>query len=115
MAPPEEPAPDRDERPEVGVSDRRTTGLTGGTNAIGSSMTAAVAVALFAWGGMKLDQRWDTQPWMLLLGASLGGLGGFLYMLKELSPDLLPWSAEPSEPTGTNEPAAEERSDGDDA
>ncbi|MBT9259114.1 MAG: AtpZ/AtpI family protein [Clostridiales bacterium] len=35
-------------------------------------LTAGVLVGLGAWGGLRLDERWGTSPFLALLGILLG-------------------------------------------
>ena len=44
--------------------------------ALGLGMQFAVAFGLAAWGGVKLDQRFDTRPWWLLAMIALAFLYG---------------------------------------
>jgi len=47
------------------------------------AMQMGVTIFLGVWGGQKLDQLWQTDPWLSVLG-SLFGVGTALYlMLKE--------------------------------
>lgn len=59
-----------------------------GSDAIGAALTLAVAVALFAWGGHRLDLALETSPLFLFFGAILGAVGGFLHLLRVLAPEL---------------------------
>ncbi|MBL8733769.1 MAG: AtpZ/AtpI family protein, partial [Planctomycetes bacterium] len=34
---------------------------------LGAGLTLAVSVGLFAYGGLWLDERFGTKPWLLLL------------------------------------------------
>ncbi len=61
-------------------------------------MTFAVAVALFAWLGHLLDDRLGTDPLFLIVGAMLGVLGGFVHVVHELAPDLLPFRKRGKQP-----------------
>jgi len=62
-----------------------------GSKALSAGMTFAVSVALFALGGHWLDERWGTEPWLLLLGALLGMAGGMIHLITVVSPGLLPF------------------------
>ncbi len=55
---------------------------------MGAALTMAVAVALFAYGGHRLDGWWGTEPWMLITGSALGVVGGFLHLIKVLAPEV---------------------------
>ena len=56
---------------------------------LSAGLTFAVTVALFAWGGMWLDERWDTKPWLVLVLTLTGVFGGGLHMVRELAPEVL--------------------------
>jgi F0F1-type ATP synthase assembly protein I len=62
-----------------------------GSRAIGSALTFAVAVALFAWLGNLLDEVLGLSPLFLIVGAALGVTGGFIHVVNALAPDLLPF------------------------
>jgi F0F1-type ATP synthase assembly protein I len=44
----------------------------------------AASVALFLFLGMWADRRLDTSPWLLILGAFIGGAAGFWSMYRRL-------------------------------
>ena len=46
----------------------------------GLGMEFAIAVGLFALGGWALDRRWQSSPWLLVVGIVIGFAVG-LYML----------------------------------
>ena len=59
-----------------------------------AAVGAAVLVALFAFAGSWLDQKFHTQPWLTIGGAFLGMVGGLgrmvikaLALNKEMTPD----------------------------
>ncbi|MCC6785693.1 MAG: AtpZ/AtpI family protein [Planctomycetes bacterium] len=64
---------------------------TRGSDALGAALTLAVAVALFAFGGHRLDLALESSPVFVLVGLALGGVGGFIHVLRVLAPDLLPF------------------------
>lgn len=41
----------------------------------------AVAVLVGLYGGYRLDARWGTDPWLLLVGGALGLVGGMYSFL----------------------------------
>ncbi len=49
---------------------------------IAASTSLVVAVAAFTVLGVWLDKRWNTSPWLTLLGAVLGMTGGFISFFK---------------------------------
>jgi len=52
-------------------------------------MTFGVTLVVFALGGHGLDTWLDTSPLFLLLGAALGGIAGFIYLVEAVSPGTL--------------------------
>ena len=63
---------------------------------IGAGLTLAVSVGLFAYGGLWLDRRLNTSPWLLLLGVGLGITGGMLHLIRVLAPELWPFGKPPT-------------------
>lgn len=51
-------------------------------NYIGLGLTFALAILLFFGLGYKLDRVLGTLPLFSLIGAFLGGIGGFLYLYR---------------------------------
>lgn len=51
----------------------------------------AVTVGLFAYGGLWLDARFGTKPWLLLLCVGCGIAGGILHLILVLAPELWPF------------------------
>ena len=50
-------------------------------------ITLAVTVAVCVFGGRWLDTRWDTEPWLMLLGAFFGiGAGLYHFIRSVLAP-----------------------------
>ena len=47
-------------------------------------LVLAISVGLGAWGGVWLDERWATHPWMTVLGVALGSAAGFVQLAKEV-------------------------------
>ena len=52
-------------------------------------LTWVLTVALLGWGGLALDERLGTSPLLVLLGATLGIVGGFyrLYLRLIVEPE----------------------------
>ncbi|HEX8317828.1 AtpZ/AtpI family protein [Longimicrobium sp.] len=50
----------------------------------GVGLGFAASVALFLFLGMWADRRLDTSPWLLILGAFIGGAAGFWSMYRRL-------------------------------
>ncbi|MCA8966382.1 MAG: AtpZ/AtpI family protein [Planctomycetes bacterium] len=65
------------------------------SRALGAGMTLAVSVGLFAYGGLWLDTRFGTKPWLLLLCVGFGIVGGMLHLIRVLAPELLPFGKRP--------------------
>jgi F0F1-type ATP synthase assembly protein I len=40
------------------------------------------SVLLFTWIGLTLDKKWETKPWLTLVGAILGIVTGFYHLIK---------------------------------
>ncbi len=62
---------------------------------LGAGLTLAASVGLFAYGGLWLDRRWDTSPWLLLLGVGCGITGGMLHLIRVMAPELWPFGKLP--------------------
>ena len=54
-------------------------GIYGG---VGMQLALSVAGGLLL--GHYLDKRWDTQPWLALIGITLGSVGGFYNLVRIL-------------------------------
>lgn len=68
---------------------------------VGAGLTFAVTIGLFAYGGHLLDNRLQTSPGFLITGVFLGGVGGFLHLVRMVAPELLPWGRKPPPPDQT--------------
>ncbi|MBZ0151483.1 MAG: AtpZ/AtpI family protein [Planctomycetes bacterium] len=62
---------------------------------LGAGLTLAVSVGLFAYGGLWLDERFGTKPWLLLLFVVCGIVGGILHLIRVLAPELWPFGKLP--------------------
>lgn len=40
------------------------------------------SVLLFTWIGLTFDKKWETKPWLTLVGAILGIVTGFYHFIK---------------------------------
>jgi F0F1-type ATP synthase assembly protein I len=67
-----------------------------GAGALGAGMTLAVSVGLFAYGGLWLDARFGTKPWLLLACVLCGIVGGILHLIRVLAPEMWPFGKLPS-------------------
>jgi F0F1-type ATP synthase assembly protein I len=65
------------------------------TRALGAGLTLAVSVGLFAYGGLWLDARYGTKPWLLLVCVVCGIVGGILHLIRVLAPELWPFGKSP--------------------
>jgi F0F1-type ATP synthase assembly protein I len=83
------------------------------SNALGAGLTFGAVIALFACGGLWLDRRWGTEPWLLLAGILLGLLGGTIHLLASVAPGVLPFGkrpkASPPRPPTPRGPAARDQ------
>lgn len=61
------------------------------SRALGGGLTLAASVGLFAYGGMWLDARCGTKPWLLLLCVGCGSALGMLHLIRVLAPELWPF------------------------
>lgn len=50
----------------------------------GHGITLGLSISLFAWLGLKLDERLGTEPLFVLLGTFLGFGAGFYRMYRDL-------------------------------
>ncbi len=69
-----------------------SSNLDGGSRATSAAMTLAVVLLLSTLGGYKLDQWLGTQPIFLAVGVMLGAALGFIHLLQQLAPKMLPWN-----------------------
>ncbi len=70
----------------------------GSTRALGAGLTLAVAVGLFAYGGLWLDAQFGTKPWCLLVCVACGIVGGILHLIRVLAPEMWPFGTLPKGP-----------------
>jgi hypothetical protein len=66
-------------------ADRSSTAM------LSAGLTWVVSVALLAYGGYWLDGRLGTTPWMLVVGALAGAVGGCIHFIAQVAPELLPF------------------------
>jgi len=69
------------------VSDERKTGqgrAPAASEYLSVGLTSALSTALFAYGGLWADRRWETEPVLTLLGALVGAGAGFYHMYHHL-------------------------------
>ena len=59
---------------------------------LGHGLTLAATLGLFAYGGLWLDARFGTRPWLLLVCVACGLAGGILHLIRVLAPDLWPFA-----------------------
>lgn len=65
----------------------------------GMGMQFALTILVLAFGGHWLDQRLGTLPLFLIVGVSLGFVGGTISMVKRTSPRQRPRPAQTGSPT----------------
>lgn len=53
---------------------------------VGIGFELAIPVALCVFIGYKLDERWGTDPWLVVLGAAIGMTAGFYSLFKRYLP-----------------------------
>ena len=71
---------DREHRKEEeeGLSDL-ARGYRNAERYIGAVFTLVASVGILSWAGYELDRKWGHQvPWLLLVGAAVGMIGGFV-------------------------------------
>ena len=77
--------------PKPGSTTKPPGSLPPNPRALGAGVTLAVSVGLFAYGGLWLDARFGTKPWLLLLCVGFGIVGGMLHLIRVLAPELWPF------------------------
>lgn len=65
------------------------------SSALGAGLTFAVAMVLFALGGLWVDDRLGTRPLFLLVGVALALVGGTIHLLRVFAPGTLPFGRKP--------------------
>ena len=78
----------------------------GSARTLGAGLTLAVAVGLFAYGGLWLDAQFGTKPWLLLLCVVFGIVGGVLHVIRVLAPELWPFGKSARKPPDPPRPSA---------
>jgi F0F1-type ATP synthase assembly protein I len=66
---------------DKGLSDL-AEGYRKATPYLGASTSLVAAVGIFTGLGVWLDKKFDTSPWLTLLGALIGMTGGFISFFK---------------------------------
>ena len=78
------------------------------SRATGAGVTLAASVALFAYGGLWLDERFGTRPWCMLALVLCGIVGGILHVIRVLAPEAWPFGELPRSSSSTkNDPKNE--------
>ena len=71
---------------ERGTEDEKLSDLAEGyrkaTPYLAASTSLVAAVGVFTGLGVWLDRKFDTSPWLTLLGAAIGMTGGFISFFK---------------------------------
>jgi len=52
---------------------------------LGLGVSFSVTILVFLFLGRWLDQQWGTSPWLLISGAALGLILGFIHMISTLN------------------------------
>jgi F0F1-type ATP synthase assembly protein I len=78
----------------------------GSARTLGAGLTLAVAVGLFAYGGLWLDAHFGTKPWLLLVCVVCGIVGGVLHVIRVLAPEQWPFGKSPGKPPDPPRPSA---------
>lgn len=69
-----------------GKNDGRKGGPLGAIGVYaGIGIELALYIIIFLLAGRWLDNRWGTEPWLMILGAAIGFAAGFYSMFKTLS------------------------------
>ena len=58
--------------------------------ALGIGLELAMVIGGLAYGGHWLDQKWGTDPWMLMIGVIFGTCGGSWHAMKMANGGKLP-------------------------
>lgn len=77
------------------ASSPKSPGSPPNPRALGAGLTLAVSVGLSAYGGLWLDARFGTKPWLLLLCVGFAIVGGILHLIRVLAPELWPFGTLP--------------------
>ncbi len=80
-----EPTPQTEDEPRRASARRTGQALRQVALFSGAGFTMAACVAIGAWAGHWADQRWGTEPWLLLLGFLLGAFAGFVQLIRLVS------------------------------
>jgi F0F1-type ATP synthase assembly protein I len=67
------------------ASGEKSIGMTGGKpdpRLMGLGLQFVIAILLCLYGGMWLDAKFHTAPWLMLIGALLGAGAGFYSMVR---------------------------------
>ena len=83
--------------------------------ALGIGLELSMVIGGMAYGGHWLDERYDTGPWMLLIGVCVGTLGGGWHAMKMANGGKLPdlGLGPKSKPTGDTQAGSADGSEAD--
>ena len=86
--------------------------LTQDPGALGAGLTFAASLALFAFGGLWLDDQFGTKPLWTVVLILCGLLGGTLHLIRVLAPQAWPFGKLParSKPSSSNQNASRQPS-----
>ena len=65
--------------------DASRTALAQAARVMGAALGWVGSTALFAFAGYWADGRFDTRPWLTLIGGLVGGVAGFYSLLRQVS------------------------------
>jgi F0F1-type ATP synthase assembly protein I len=84
---------DGDEGP-VGQKGKKSGGRPEGTDSSfsagyqGAGIQFGLSIVLFTLGGVWLDSKFATSPWLTLLGVLVGAVGGFMALYTRIAADV---------------------------
>lgn len=78
--------------------------------ALGIGLELSMVIGGLAYGGYWLDEKWGTDPWMLVVGVCLGTFGGGWHAMKMANGGKLPDMGfnKPKKRDGADEPVQDE-------
>ena len=61
-------------------------GLRSGFRYVGLGVELVIPLLLGLWGGYKLDEWLETEPWLMIAGVVIGMVAGFLNFFRAVLP-----------------------------
>jgi F0F1-type ATP synthase assembly protein I len=71
-------------------NDRRLTAAGQSTKYLGVGLTWVASTVFFLYVGSWVDGRLGSKPWFTVIGAFVGAVAGFYYLMRRLSEDMPP-------------------------